>query len=246
MIAPYYADDRATLYHGDCIQVMAELLPGTVDAVLTDPPYSSGGRRENARNIRKSMTRTVEDDDWIRGDAMSTTGFTYLLRLCAIEWRRLLVTGGHALAFIDWRMAPALSGALESADLRQHPILVWNKGQFGMGAVFRNQHEFVLHFTAGTARPPQRRDVGNVLTFPPVRDGEHPTEKPEPLLRTLLSVVCPRGGLVLDPFAGSGSTLSAAQSLGMRAVGVEADERYCEVIAKRFAQGTFDFGEWSA
>jgi site-specific DNA-methyltransferase (adenine-specific) len=184
------------------------------------------------------MTRTVDDDDWIRGDGMSTNGFTYLLRLCGIQWRRLLVPGGHALAFIDWRMAPALSAALETADLRQHPILVWNKGRIGMGAVFRNQHEFVLHFTSGNPGAPQRRDVGNVLTFPPVRDGEHPTEKPEPLLRTLLSVVAPRGGTILDPFAGSGSTLAAAQSLGVRAVGVEADERYCEVIAKRFAQGT--------
>ncbi len=234
----YYADDSVTLYLGDCIEVMSELDGGSIDAVLTDPPYSSGGRRENARSIRKSMTRTVDDDDWIRGDGMSTNGFTYLLRLCGIQWRRLLVPGGHALAFIDWRMAPALSAALETADLRQHPILVWNKGRIGMGAVFRNQHEFVLHFTSGNPGAPQRRDVGNVLTFPPVRDGEHPTEKPEPLLRTLLSVVAPRGGTILDPFAGSGSTLAAAQSLGVRAVGVEADERYCEVIAKRFAQGT--------
>jgi site-specific DNA-methyltransferase (adenine-specific) len=241
--ASYYSDESVTLYHGDCIEIMAELGDGTVDAVLTDPPYSSGGRRENARSLRKSMTRTVDDDDWIRGDGMSTNGFTYLLRLCGIQWRRILVPGGHALAFIDWRMAPALAAALETADLRQHPVLVWNKGRIGMGAVFRNQHEFVLHFTSGNPGAPQRRDVGNVLTFPPVRDGEHPTEKPEPLLRTLLSVVAPKGGLILDPFAGSGSGLAAAQSLGIRAIGVEADERYCEVIAKRFAQGVLDFGD---
>lgn len=241
MTEPYYADEFVTLYHGDCVEVMAGLGDGTVDAVLTDPPYSSGGRRENARSLRKSMTRRVEDDDWIRGDGMSTNGFAYLMRLCGIEWRRLLKPGGHMLAFIDWRMAAHLAAALETADLRQHPILVWDKTRFGMGAVFRNQHEFIVHMSAGNPNDPQRRDVGNVLAFAPVKDGEHPTEKPEPLLRTLLSVTCPPQGIVLDPFAGSGSTLTAAVSLGHRAIGIDADERYCEIAAKRLSQSVLDF-----
>ena len=240
---PYYADESVTLYLGDCIEVMAEIGDQSVDVVLTDPPYSSGSRRENARTIRKSMTRSVEDDDWIRGDAMSTNGFIYLLRLCGIQWRRVLKPGGHALTFIDWRMAAHLAAALETADLRQHPILIWDKGHFGMGAIFRNQHEFIVHMTAGTPTPPQRRDVANVLTFSPVRDGDHPTEKPGPLLETLLTVVCPPRGIVLDPFAGSGSSLYAARALGHKAIGIEADERYCEVIAKRLSAGVFDFGE---
>jgi len=240
---PYYADESVTLYHGDCIEVMESLPDGSVDAVLTDPPYSSGGRRENSRSIRKSMTRSVEDDEWIRGDAMSTNGFIYLLRLCGIQWRRVLIPGGHALAFIDWRMAAHLAAALETADLRQHPILVWDKQRLGMGAVFRNQHEFIVHMTAGNPLAPQRRDVPNVLRFPSVRDGDHPTEKPGPLLETLLTVVCPPKGTVLDPFAGSGSSLYAARAQGHKAIGVEADERYCEVIAKRLSADVLDFGE---
>lgn len=240
---PYYANDRVMLYHGDCLELMATLPDKSISTVLTDPPYSSGGRRENARSLRKSMTRTVEDDDWIRGDAMSTSGFTYLLRMCGLQWRRILISGGHALTFIDWRMAPILAAALETADLRQHPILVWDKKRFGMGVIFRNQHEFIVHMTAGNPSEPQRRDVPNVLGFAPVKDGEHPTEKPEPLLRTLLSVVTPPGGMVLDPFAGSGSTLAAAQSLGLNAIGIESDERWCEVVAKRLDQMAFNFGE---
>ena len=239
---PYYQDDWVSLYHGDCLDIMGGLPDTSVTAVLTDPPYSSGGRRENSRSLRKSMTRSVEDDDWIRGDAMSTSGFTYLLRMCGVQWRRVLVPGGHVLAFIDWRMAAILAAALESADLRQHPILVWDKKKIGMGALFRNQHEFIVHMSAGNPIPPQRRDVGNVLSFSSVRDGDHPTEKPEPLLRTLLSVVCPPGGTVLDPFVGSGATLTAARSLELRALGVEADERYCEITARRLAQDVLDFG----
>jgi site-specific DNA-methyltransferase (adenine-specific) len=238
---PYYEDDFVTLWHGDCIEVMDAMDEQTVDAVLTDPPYSSGGRRENARSIRKSMTRAVEDDAWIHGDAMSTGGFIYLLRLCGIQWRRILKPGGHALSFIDWRMAPSLTAALETADMRQHPILVWDKGRLGMGAIFRNQHEFIVHMSAGNPADPQRRDVANVLRFPPVRDGEHPTEKPDALLQTLLSVVTPPGGVVLDPFAGSGSTLTAARALGFRAIGIESDERYCHVAAKRLSQDVLDF-----
>ena len=242
----YYQDERVTLYHGDCLEVMAEMDDATVDVVLTDPPYSSGGRRENSRSIRKSMTRSVEDDEWIRGDAMSTSGFVYLLRSCGVHWRRVLKPGGHVLSFIDWRMSLNLAAALESADLRQHPILVWDKGRLGMGAIFRNQHEFIVHMSAGNPTAPQRRDVANVLRFPPVRDGDHPTEKPSALLQTLLSVVTPPEGIVLDPFAGSGSSLYAARSLGHSAVGIEADERYCEVIAKRLAQDVLDFGEVTA
>lgn len=245
MATPYYADDSVTLYHGDCIEVMEALPDASVDAVLTDPPYSSGGRRENSRSIRKSMTRSIEDDEWIRGDAMSTNGFVYLLRLCGIQWRRVLIPGGHALAFIDWRMAAHLASALETADLRQHPILVWGKQRLGMGAVFRNQHEFIVHMSAGNPLAPQRRDVPNVLRFPSVRDGDHPTEKPGPLLETLLTVVCPPKGRVLDPFAGSGSSLYAARSLGHKAIGIEADERYCEVIAKRLSADVLDFGSAS-
>jgi DNA modification methylase len=240
-VKPYYADESVTLWHGDALEVMAQMPEASVDAVLTDPPYSSGGRRENTRTIRKSMTRAVEDDDWIRGDAMSTSGFVWLLRACGVHWRRLLTPGGHALVFIDWRMGGNLTAALETADLRQHPTLVWDKTFFGMGAIFRNQYELIVHMTAGTPRPPARRDVGNVLRYPPVRDGLHPTEKPLPLLHTLLSVIC-GDGIVLDPFVGSGAVMVAAREMGLRAIGVDSDEKYCEVAARRLAQDVLPIG----
>lgn len=231
MSAPYYQDDLVTLYHADALDVLGEIEPRTVDTVLTDPPYSSGGRRENARSIRKSMTRSTSDEDWIAGDSMSTAGFVWTMRAVAARSRATMKLGGHFLSFIDWRMYPNLAVALESADLRQHPTLVWDKTQIGMGSVFRNRHEWICHFTAGNGSPPQRRDVGNVIPCPPVRDGQHPTQKPIPLLRTLISVVCPAGGTVLDPFAGSGSTGVAALIEGRRFIGVEMTEHYARVAA---------------
>lgn len=233
---PYYEDDWVTLYCGDALEVMASLPDGCVDTVLTDPPYSSGGRRENARSLRRSMTRSVEDDDWIRGDSMSTVGYVWFNRLAALQWRRLLIPGGHALAFVDWRMETHLAGALEAADLRQHPTLVWDKKHFGMGAIFRNQHEMIVHCSAGNPRPPFRRDVGNVVQCAPVRSETHPNEKPVGLLRTLLTVVAAPAGTVLDCLAGSGSTPLAARSLGMRSIGIEAEEKHCAEIVAALAQ----------
>ena len=243
MSAPYYADELATLYLGDCLDLAPELPERTVDAVLTDPPFSSGGRRENARSIRKSMNRGMSDDDWIAGDAMSTGGFVWMMRALAARIRPSLKPGAHFLAFIDWRMHGNLAGALESADLRQHPTLVWDKTHFGMGTVFRNQHEWIVHFSNGAPAEPARRDMGNVLRCPPVRDGFHPTEKPVGLLGSLLSVVTPVGGLLVDPFAGSGSTLVAAKMLGRRSIGYEVDERFAEKAAKRLQAEALPFHE---
>lgn len=235
---PYYEDETVTLYCGDAIEVMDAMPDRSVDAVLTDPPYSSGGRLETSRAKQKHMIRSVTDEQWIRGDGMSTQGFLWFMRLAGAQWRRVLTSGGHALAFADWRMAPNLAAALESADLRQHPTVVWNKTYFGMGHVFRNQYELIVDVTAGNPRPPQRRDVGNVIDCAPFRSKLHPTEKPRHLLRTLLSVVAGPDQVVLDPFAGSGSTLLAARDLGIRSIGIEIDERYCEVIAERLVTDT--------
>jgi site-specific DNA-methyltransferase (adenine-specific) len=243
----FYDQDGITLYCGDALEIGNLLIDGDefcgdFSAVITDPPYSSGTRREGQKGVRKSMNRTSDDDEWFTTDCLTTNGFVWLMRECARQWKRLLTAGGHILSFIDWRMASILSGAIESADMRHVGLLVWDKTYFGMGHYFRNQHELILHFTNGRSLPPQRRDVGNVLSFAPVRDGEHDTQKPIDLMQKLISVVCPESGMIFDPFAGSGTTLVAAKALGRRAVGIESNEEYCEIAARRLAQGVLDFG----
>lgn len=226
-------DARWQMIEGEALATLDAMEDESVDLILTDPPFSSGGRRENARSIRKSMIRSAEDDAWIAGDAMSTNGFLWTMREIGWQARRVLKPGGHMLAFIDWRMAPNLAAALESADLRQHPTLVWDKTYFGMGTLFRNQHEFIIHMSNGSPTPPQRRDVGNVIPCKPIRGGVHPTEKPVPLLRTLISVLCPPGGVVVDPFAGSGATGVAAIEEGCRFAGIELSPHYADVARAR-------------
>jgi site-specific DNA-methyltransferase (adenine-specific) len=230
MTTPY------TLHRGDALAVLRDLPSGSVDAVITDPPYSSGGRRENARSVRVSMTRSVENEDWIAGDSMSTAGFIWTMREFAMEARRVLVEGGHLLAFIDWRMYPNLSVAIESADLRQHPTLVWDKAHFGMGAIFRNQHEWICHFTKGSPAAPNRRDTPNVLRYPNDRADDHPTQKPLDLMRRLVDVVTAPGGTVLDPFMGSGTTGVAALLEGRKFIGVEMTDHYHDVATRRLSE----------
>jgi site-specific DNA-methyltransferase (adenine-specific) len=212
---------------GDCVEVMRGLPSNSIDAVITDPPYSSGTRREGAKGLRKSMTRGRTSNEWFGSDSLTTNGFIHLMRQCALEWHRILKDGGQALVFIDWRMYPSLSGAIESADLRHNNLIVWDKTYFGMGAVFRNQHELILHFSKGKASP-QRRDVGNVLSFKPIRKGSHPTEKPVELIEKMVSVVCPENGVVLDCFSGSGATGEACKNTNRKYLLIEREIPYAD------------------
>lgn len=225
-----------TIIHGDCLDVLRSLPDASVDAVVTDPPYSSGTRREAAKGLRKSMTRGKSDAEWFGADSLTMLGFTWLIHACAVEWQRVLAPGGNILSFIDWRMMPHMAGAIESADLRYTGLLVWDKTYFGMGRTFRKQHELVLHFTKGVGRAALRHDVGDVIACKPIRHGSHPTEKPVALLHTLLSVVCPPGGTVLDPFAGSGTTCVAAKGLGMRYIGIEREAAYVDIARARLGE----------
>lgn len=226
----------ATLMLGDCVEVMKTLPDRSVDLVLTDPPFSSGTRREAAKSLRKGMSNRTVDPQWFGTDTLTTDGFLYLMRLCALEWHRLLKPGGHVLCFIDWRMQSSLADAIESADLRKAGLLVWDKTYFGLGSCFRNQHELILHFTKGVGSPPLRKDTGNVLAYKPATNKLHPAQKPVQLLERLLTTICPENGMVLDPFFGSGSTGEATLSAGRQFIGVERDERYHNLAADRLRQ----------
>lgn len=218
---------------GDCLEQLRSIPSESVDAVITDPPFSSGTRREGAKGIRKSMTRGVESAEWFGSDSLTTDGFLFLMRSCALQWHRVLKPGGHVLCFIDWRMSSWCADAIESADLRRAGLLVWDKTYFGMGSCFRNQHELIWHFTKDKGTEPLRRDIGNVIPCKPIRNGQHPTEKPVELLKTLIDVVVPEGGVVLDSFMGSGSTGVAAVEKGRRFIGIEREALYLEVARNR-------------
>lgn len=211
---PYYQDDHVTLYHGDCFGVLDRL---TGDVLVSDVPYGID-YRSNQR--RQTLARSIAGDK-------DTTA-----RDRVLEW------WGHkpALIFGTWRIP-------RPAATRQ--LLVWDtKGALGMGALdlpWKPSHQEIYVLGKGFTG----RRTTDVLTYAPVQSlgykgRTHPHEKPVSLMLALIDK-CPPG-VVLDPFAGSGSTLVAAKQIGRKSVGVEYDEAHCETAAKRLQQGVLDFG----
>jgi site-specific DNA-methyltransferase (adenine-specific) len=227
----------ATLYLGDCLEILPTL--GKVDAVLTDPPYASGGFTEAAKKSSNGMgnrSETRQREGWFPGDNMTTAGITWLLRSVAVDCVPLLPEGGTMSIFTDWRMLTALVPAIESARVRYQNLLVWNKGVAGLGAGFRTQHEMIMHFAVGV---PTYHNLsnGNVITSPRMNhhDREHQTQKPIELMETLLSVVSKEGDLVLDPFMGSGTTGVACLNTARRFVGIEVEPAYFDIACERLS-----------
>lgn len=230
---PYYQAGGATIYHADCLDVLhANVLP-TLHAVIMDPPYASGGRTEVAKPKMGGMLRGVR---WankpIENDAMTTTGYVWLMRTLASEVKRFLVDGGAYFGFIDWRNWPQLVGAIESVNYRVNGMVVWDKMSIGVGHYLRKQHELVCAASKGAPRV-ESHHVADILRFPRVTNDEHPSPKPVGLMERLIVLATTQGDVVFDPFMGSGATLVAGKALSRVVIGVEVVERYCELAAKK-------------
>lgn len=228
-IRPYFQSDHATLYVGDCRDVCAELPRRSVDLLVTDPPYG----------VRWQSGRRGEKFDPIAGDD-GTLDVPEVLGEIVIRTLR-----PHRHVYVFGYPPDALAGPCKLGGTSE---LIWNKAQIGPGALdapwgpsweritFGVYTPSAANRKAGGGRLSARLRAESVLTFPrPNSRGvnKHPTEKPVPLMRTLVESSSLVGEVVLDPFAGSGSTLVAAVLAGRRAVGVELDERYAETAAKR-------------
>ena len=228
------------LYRGEAIDVMGSIDDSSIDCVVMDPPYCAGAVSEAQRTQAKGQglrSENLRRFGWFVGDNMGTAGLVFLLRTVAAESLRVVRPHGSLLAFCDWRMVSSLQPAIESAGLRYQNLVVWDKESMGLGTGFRSQHELILHFTYGS---PVYHDMGtsNVIRSPRVRadDREHQTQKPEWLMKRLLKVVCPKGGTVLDPFMGSGSTGVAAVAEQREFIGIERDPTHFETACKRIRE----------
>lgn len=222
----------------DALEFMTRLPDRSVDAVVMDPPYASGGFSETGRLRARSQGVHHHSETflgWFRGDNMGTAGIVFLLRAIAVECGRVLRGGGSLVCFADHRQVDNIKPGIESAGLRYSNLIVWDKGHAGMGQGFRARHEVALQFINGSAGNYHAVDVGNVITcskVPPAQR-DHDTEKPVPLLREIIRVVAPKGGIVVDPFCGSGSCGEAARLEGRRWIGNDIEPKHAENARRR-------------
>ena len=143
--SPYYEDAGITLYHGDCVEIMRAMKGVSIDAVITDPPYCSGGALEAQKNSGVQGHRAARlksgEVEWFAADNMTTGGLIWLVRSVLVESRRVMKPNRSAFVFTDWRMVPHLAPALESSGLRYRNMIVWDKMSAGLGMGFKPAHE---------------------------------------------------------------------------------------------------------
>src|SRR5699024_11351225 len=235
---PYYEDDFVTLYHGDCLEVTEWL---GADVLVTDPPYGIAHRHKRTSGKTKHERRKRSQERRAQGGVeyhgVANDNSTEARDLALQLWGTR-----PALVFGTWRR-PRPANTIQR--------LIWHKADQATGLASPQSHPWiskdeeidVLGQRMGQFNGNGRVD-GTVYTTSEsrgsrVRQIGHPTPKPLDLMETLIEK-CPPG-VVADPFAGSGSTLVAAKRLGRRAIGVELEEKYCEIAVRRLSQDVLDF-----
>jgi site-specific DNA-methyltransferase (adenine-specific) len=249
---PYYEDEVVTLYHGDCLDVLPTLEPESVTLLWTDPPYGhnnhDGDLNANLNKHRGIENKPIANDD---ADGMrSVVDGMLLASLPALRSDCCCCCccgggGGGRRPTFAW-----LAERMNREGLDFFHSVIWDKVNPGLGWRYRRQHEMVMisHKTGGKLAwgDEEVKAVPNIIPVYPPRNRLHPNEKPEKLVSGFIQRHTKPGDLVLDPFAGSGTTLRVAKDLGRRAIGIELDEDYCKVAVDRLAQGVLSFGAEAA
>lgn len=238
---PYYEHGGITIYHGDARDVLPGL--GKFDLLLTDPPYSvSVAGQAQVKQVGKG-SRNLDffagDDDW--------PAMTALVRAAIAQAIDHLAPDGSVYAWISHRQIGPLVDLFERELGWSTRFLVWAKHVApppGPGAGWPSGAELCLYaYRPGRVWNHRGADTPqtNVLRADNYRHGQpgkvaHPTQKPDRIIRPLIVASSRADALICDPFMGSGTTLRVAKDLGRRAIGIEIEERYCEIAAKRLAQ----------
>lgn len=240
MIPPPNTGNGWTLHQGDALLVLPSLEPESVDALITDPPYSSGGMFRGDKAVAPAKkyqnTETVREFPELLGDSRDQRAFEFWTMWWLLLAAQALRPGAAFGIFTDWRMIGSVIDAVQGAGLVYRGIIAWDKGMGVRPALGRPrpQAEFVVWGSKGPMSLERDAPVmRGVLAYPVTQaDKHHLTGKPTPLMKELADL-CVRGGVILDPFAGSGTTGVGALQSGRSFVGIELSAEYHAIAAAR-------------
>lgn len=231
------------LWRGDVLRLLPLVPDGSVDLVLTDPPYCSGGLGTSARQAdpasKYCQSRNTLGRPSFVGDTRDQRSFAFWCTAWLTLAREASKESAYCIVFIDWRNLPAMTDAMQAAGWIWRGIAAWNKGRGARAphkGFFRHQCEYIVWGTNGAVpQPTDRGPFDGCYDFTVKQsDKFHMTGKPTPLLRELVKVA-PSGGKILDPFSGSATTGVAAALEGRQFLGMEATSEYFEIGKERLS-----------
>ena len=229
------------IYQGEALSVLHSLPADSVDAVITDPPYSTGGmtlaskQQEPCKKYQNSGTKKTYPA--MLGDTRDQRSYAFWATWWLSECWRIAREGSPLLVFTDWRQLPTLTDAIQAAGWLWRGVVVWQKpsARPAIGE-FRREAEFVIYGSKGKPSLHSRRCFPGVFKCPVnAATKVHITGKPVALLQELMGVVVD-GGTVLDPFLGGGTTAHAALLTGRKCIGVELSPEYAKLSAERLLE----------
>lgn len=204
-----------TVQHGDCIDMMQAMPARSVDFILTDPPYIVQYKDRTGRSIAND-----DNGDW--------------LEPAARQMFRVLKNDSLCVSFYGWHQTDRFMSAWRTAGFRIVGHMVFRKNYASDYRFVSYTHESAYLLAKGRPTPPDYPPA-DVMDFPYTGNRLHPTQKPVAILKPLIEAFCPEGGLVLDPFCGSGSTLVAACDANCDYLGIELDSNYHRIARRRLA-----------
>ena len=216
--------DGVTWVHGDCLEKLADVPDGSINVLLTDPPYGM----DYQSHRRAVLARKIANDKDEAVDVIEEM-------IKAVSPK--LAPDAHVLIFCTWRNEADMMRIVEENGMTIKGSLIWVKNNHGSGDLrssFAPKHERIVHAIVGRPRVSPR--IPDVLEFAKVPSTLHPTEKPADLLARLIEVTCPEDGMVADPFGGVGSILLGARMAKRKVWGCELDDQYYAVGKGRLVE----------
>lgn len=232
-----YKNGNITVYNDDCMNVMKTLPDESIDLVCTDPPY-----RVTPSGTAGSAGGMLTKKQYLSGKVF---GFNDIdCSVYAPEFFRILKDGSHCYVMTNNVNLIHMLNVFTETGFHFIKSLIWDKGNKIMGQFYMSQFEYILFFRKGYGKKINNCGTSDILSIPndKVKDAEgnnlHDTEKPVDLMKVLVENSTEKGGVVLDPFSGSGSTMLACLQTGRVGIGCEIDPDFFSVIQKRIDSGS--------